>query len=615
MKLQRIAWTLILFPIASGLLGLAIVRIADMRAASAWREQQIQIAVEESKFIVKCVREGWWNAPSSTGEQGTGDGVFAEMTAADKPSRSLTKDDLGEVRIVSDSHISEKERQTLRNASVQWLEEPNGYVRVRSVREVYRPPEPSLWVVLNKRLPPREGVAGGWQQVIVLAATVLGGLVALWRFRKWKHVSDIIRALQSLRSRTTQPMSRTEFLAQIPDGAVSDEISRELMNLLDSYHQNYYSLHTGKGQAETVLAAMPVGILAFTSDLKLWFANRAGIDLLDLQSRMKAKSPLIELIRNPRILELMSDSQRTAQSMDLDVEMPQRSMVLRLRATPLSAASFAADPSGPPAMLLVVSDETRLRQLENYRRDFTANVSHELKTPLAAIKAYAETLLMGALDEEDTRERFVRSIGEQASRLEELILGLLRLTRLQTLPDKIALSPIAIADIVRTLIQEQTPIARSKGIDIQILGMDETCRVMADHESLRTIVGNLLSNAIRYSKPHGEVTLETKADGDWVELAIHDRGIGIPAEDLDRIFERFYTVDKARTKDVGGTGLGLAIVKHLTAAMGGTIRVESQLGIGSTFRLRLKNGETTERLSEAIIGGPSDPQRILRAGN
>ncbi|MFN7732911.1 MAG: sensor histidine kinase [Pirellula sp.] len=615
MKLQRIAWTLFFLPIASGLLGYAIVRMVDARAASAWREQQILIAVEESKFVVKSVREGWWNFASSTSDQTSGEGVLADVTAADKASRSLTKDDLGEVRIVNDVLISEKERQTLRNASVQWLEEPNGYVRVRSVREVYRPPEPSLWVVLNKRLSPREGLAGGWQQVVVLGCTILGGLVALWRFRKSKHVWDIIRALQSLRSRTTQPMSRTEFLAQIPDGAVSDEISRELMNLLDSYHQNYYSLHTGKGQAETVLAAMPVGILAFTSELKLWFANRAGIDLLDLQSRMKAKSPLVELIRNPRILELMSESQRTAQSMDLDVEMPQRSMVLRLRATPLSAASFAADPSGSPAMLLVVSDETRLRQLENYRRDFTANVSHELKTPLAAIKAYAETLLMGALDEEDTRERFVRSIGDQASRLEELILGLLRLTRLQTLPDKIALSPISLADLVRTLIHEQTPIARSKGIEIQILGMDDACRVFADHESLRTIVGNLLSNAIRYSKPQGEVTIESNAEGAWVELSIRDRGIGIPAEDLDRIFERFYTVDKARTKDVGGTGLGLAIVKHLTAAMGGTIRVESQLGVGSVFRLRLKNAEFAPQGSEALARGLSTTPRSIGAGN
>lgn len=260
-------------------------------------------------------------------------------------------------------------------------------------------------------------------------------------------------------------------------------------------------------------------------------------------------------------------------------------------------------------MLLVVSDETRLRQLENYRRDFTANVSHELKTPLAAIKAYAETLLMGALEEEGTRERFVRSIGDQASRLEELILGLLRLTRLQSLPDKLVLSPVSLSDLVRTLIQEQTPIAVSKGIEIQILEMDEACRAMADHESLRTIVGNLLSNAIRYSKPQGAVTIETKVEGAWVELAIRDRGIGIPAEDLDRIFERFYTVDKARTKDAGGTGLGLAIVKHLTAAMGGTIRVESQLGIGSTFRLRLKNAESGPPSTEAVaargLAGPT----------
>jgi len=233
-----------------------------------------------------------------------------------------------------------------------------------------------------------------------------------------------------------------------------------------------------------------------------------------------------------------------------------------------------------------------MKQLENYRKDFTANVSHELKTPLSAIKAYSETLLMGALDDPDARYRFVTSISEQSNKLEQLIRGLMQLNRIQAMPEKLSLSPLRLADVISSVVKEHRTVADSNQIviDNQIEHSSEATdpMVLAEFDALRTILGNLLSNAIRYSKQGGTVTLRCEPNKDRIDLLVIDRGIGIPASDVDRIFERFYTVDKARSRDSGGTGLGLAIVKHLTIAIGGSISVESQLGVGSTFRLSLQ---------------------------
>lgn len=205
---------------------------------------------------------------------------------------------------------------------------------------------------------------------------------------------------------------------------------------------------------------------------------------------------------------------------------------------------------------------------------------------------------MGAIDDPDAAVRFVTSIGEQANRLDQLIRGLMQLSRIQTMPERLELAPIHLADIVKSVVREQSTVAESNQISIinHIEAddlADDQLIVLAEHESLRTVFGNLLSNAIRYSKKGDTVEIKTEHTPDAIDLLVIDHGIGIPAEDINRIFERFYTVDKARSRDSGGTGLGLSIVKHLTAAIGGTIRVSSVLGSGSTFRVSLKRANLT----------------------
>ena len=174
----------------------------------------------------------------------------------------------------------------------------------------------------------------------------------------------------------------------------------------------------------------------------------------------------------------------------------------------------------------------------------------------------------------------------------------MQLSRIQTMPERLELAPIHLADIVKSVVREQSTVAESNQISIvnhieEDDLADDQLIVLAEHESLRTVFGNLLSNAIRYSKKGDTVEIKTEHTPDAIDLLVIDHGIGIPAEDINRIFERFYTVDKARSRDSGGTGLGLSIVKHLTAAIGGTIRVSSVLGSGSTFRVSLKRADLT----------------------
>jgi two-component system phosphate regulon sensor histidine kinase PhoR len=301
---------------------------------------------------------------------------------------------------------------------------------------------------------------------------------------------------------------------------------------------------------------------------------------------------LIEVVRFPPIFQLIQKTSDEQLPEEVELEMPMSKATLRLRAHPLKDPGVKSLGGSSSGVLVTVTDETRLKILENARRDFTANVSHELKTPLSAIKAYSETLLIGALEDPDASRRFVERISEQAHRLDVLIRDLLHLTKLQSQPGKPPLTSLKIEDVLKTCVEEHRTIGGAKNITIDISEVDKECRAKADLESLRTVIGNLLGNAVRYNRPGGWVRVSTKSEQGKVILKVTDSGIGIPPEDLDRVFERFYRVEKARSQDAGGTGLGLAIVKHLVQAMQAEIHVRSELGKGSEFELQLQSAET-----------------------
>jgi len=595
MSFRRVPWRLLLLPVIGGLVGLLVAAWLHDAENRRWFLQQDSEVTQEANLLSRTLA-------SSPDRQQWLDFV-----------QGLRTMNWGEVEILDDSTLSDRVRQSLVVTPTLRIAEPNNCYRI-SVRQPIKDPTasaPNEWMLYSRRVR-KPNLPWLWRAVLLGALGLAGGsalLAGLWQSSQ--STIKLKDTLQSIRYRVKRPVPRNEFLAMFPQILNTDPVGRELIALCDQLHQNSFTNLTGSNTSDAILSAMPEGILAFSSELKLQFANRAAVQLLNLGTRIQDNIPLIELIRQPKLLELVQDVQSRKQSLDCELDATDaadQSVWLRIRgycissdtkpvatrSSPLRKKNDSSETVSPPTatVLLVISDETRVKQLENYRKDFTANVSHELKTPLSAIKAYAETLLMGALDDPDARYRFVTSIGEQANKLEQLIRGVMQLSRIQSMPEKLSLNPLPLAELVGSVVCEHQTVADANEItlDNQLANAPDPTHfiVLAEFDALRTILGNLLSNAIRYSKCGGQVTLKAESNNDRIELLVIDQGIGIPAQDLDRIFERFYTVDKARSRESGGTGLGLAIVKHLTIAIGGSIQVQSELGVGTTFRLSLQ---------------------------
>jgi two-component system, OmpR family, phosphate regulon sensor histidine kinase PhoR len=253
------------------------------------------------------------------------------------------------------------------------------------------------------------------------------------------------------------------------------------------------------------------------------------------------------------------------------------------------AATASRLPGAPsPGVVLVLHDVTELRRLESLRREFVQNVSHELKTPLSSIAAYADTLLEGALDDPDCNRQFVQRIAEQADRLHLLILDLLALARMEADQHAFDVEPTDVSRIVTASLDAHAGVAQAKRIALESFGTDEPVFGFADDEGLRTIMDNLLDNAVNYTPDGGRIAVRWQRQGERVQIVVEDTGVGIAREHQARIFQRFYRIDKARSRELGGTGLGLAIVKHLCQVFGGSISVHSTLGQGSTFTVELR---------------------------
>ena len=284
-------------------------------------------------------------------------------------------------------------------------------------------------------------------------------------------------------------------------------------------------------------------------------------------------------MRDPQFLALARAALERGEAHEAEIVWdgaPKR--LLRVRAAPVREA-------GPGAILLV-GDVSTLRRLERMRSDFVANVSHELRTPLAAIAGAAETLADGALSDPEAGPRFVATIARHADRLTALVDDLLTLSRLESTPESIERVPVDFAHVVRQACDAVAARARDAGLSLDV-DAEGPVRVLGDPEALRRLVDNLVVNAVTYTPAGGAVRVGLAADEGRAVLTVADTGIGIGPEHLARIFERFYRVDKARSRGKGGTGLGLSIVKHAVNLHGGEIAVESRPGAGSTFTVSI----------------------------
>lgn len=337
------------------------------------------------------------------------------------------------------------------------------------------------------------------------------------------------------------------------------------------------ALSDGKQQLELILEAMGQGVMVLDRDGRVRLTNSALLKVLGTDRDLIRKTPL-EVLRRPE-LENAVRAVLGGDAMQVLEITAGSGRILQANVAPVTNISGEVD-----SAVVVFHDLTDIRRTERMRRDFVANVSHEFKTPLTSIRGYTETLLSGAKDDPRIASDFLATIERNAQHLEALVSDLLMLARLE------AEVPATKEQFdLKSVIEEQIAVRKNSlnEREIQVAVHCPAIEVQADRSRLATALSNLIDNAILYNKSRGEIRISAEKESGILSLAVTDTGNGIPSEELPRIFERFYRVDKARARESGGTGLGLSIVKHAIESQGGTIGVTSRIGSGSTFTIRL----------------------------
>jgi two-component system phosphate regulon sensor histidine kinase PhoR len=414
---------------------------------------------------------------------------------------------------------------------------------------------------------------------IAAVATCVAAIVARRRARALDELAKGVTALGE---------GRPYWPIRAKVGGRVGRLARALDAVAPQIETRMARLEQDRQQLRAVLSGMAEGVIAIDARRRLLFANASADELFGLDGTAVGRL-VPELIRSPQVQGAVEATLASHEPYMGEIVLTSREVSLRVQARVLAVHGTPLPGSPPPGAVLVFHDVTELRRLERMRQDFVANVSHELKTPLASIKAYTETLLDWALNDEKVNARFLKRIEEQADRLNQLILDLLSLARLESGQEIFEHKPLALAPVVGSCVESQRGRAESRNLALNLdLGpLDESTLIMADEEAIRQILDNLIDNAIKYTPEGGSVGVTCRFEGDAVALEVADTGIGIPRDDLPRVFERFYRVDKARSRELGGTGLGLSIVKHLVQSIGGQIAVNSRVDVGTRFTVQL----------------------------
>ncbi len=346
-------------------------------------------------------------------------------------------------------------------------------------------------------------------------------------------------------------------------------------------------LSAQKNEQDALLSSMAEGVVAIDAEMRIIQVNRAAARILQLDPKAAVGCLLHDLIQEPSVIELIETVRRDNQSAERDIELKgDRSRHLQVQAGPMNFDAKAA------GVVVVFSDVTRMRELEGMRRNFVSNVSHELRTPLTSIQGFAETLLNPAVKDPEEVRKFLQIIQRHATRLGRIIDDILTLSSLERDAEN---NQIELKiDLIRPVLQAAVELCGKKA-EVKKIKIELTCAeeisAPIDTHLLEQAVINLVDNAVRYSDEGQPIRVEAEQVGSEIFIRVIDHGIGIPEKQLPRIFERFYRVDKARSRELGGTGLGLSIVKHIALAHKGSVEVQSQVGEGSQFTIRLPSSQ------------------------
>jgi two-component system phosphate regulon sensor histidine kinase PhoR len=407
----------------------------------------------------------------------------------------------------------------------------------------------------------------------VLAAMLVGIAVAR---RITAPVAEMTTAAAAMRDGRYE--ARVRQLPQDEIGILGDALNRLGAELT----RRIATMSHDQAQLRAMIAGMVEGVIAVDDHDRVLYSNNAASTLLGIASGGGRGRTLWEVVRLAGLATLVAEARARGEPVHRELALYRGATELALDA---HATAFAVHGAG--GVVVVLHDVTDLRRLERIRRDFVANVSHELKTPLTSIKGYLETLLDGALYDEQNNLRFLQKIETHVARLADLVRDLLDLAYIESREGSLPLTPVEWRSVVDEAVRRYESALERKGLTCTVRGAAEPVLVLAERGAMTHVIDNLLDNAIKYTPSAGAVSITLGRSGELGELAVEDTGMGIPEQDRERIFERFYRVDKARSRELGGTGLGLSIVKHCVHAMGGTVHVDSAPGGGSRFVVRL----------------------------
>jgi len=349
-----------------------------------------------------------------------------------------------------------------------------------------------------------------------------------------------------------------------------EDLSNAVKALALTERERTLGLETERDRLAAVLEQMTDGVLIADAEGRIQFANPAAGKLFEVPSPLG--HTVVEVIRQHQLVQAWQRSRETGEAQEESVELPTLHQFLQLVVLPDRSTGGS---------LLLVQNLTRVRRLETVRRDFVSNVSHELRTPLASLKALTETLRDGALEDPKAARRFLGRIETEVDALTQMTQELLELTRIESGQVPLELKSVAPSQLLESAADRMRAQAERAGVSLRVEIVMGVPDFHADAVRLQQVLVNLIHNAIKFTRPGGEVVLSAHVEGDFVCFAVRDTGVGIPEDDLERIFERFYKADRARSG--GGTGLGLSIARHIVEAHGGKIWAESVEGRGSTF--------------------------------
>lgn len=492
----------------------------------------------------------------------------------------------------SDSIAAEMDNHLSRAEVKEALETGTG----RSIRESGTVNQNMIYVAIPVNIIPNEDpyiirLAMSLQQVDDsinrLTAVLALGLVALFiivAIIGYRIALSLTRPLEQIthvakRIRTMDYNARVKVTKQDEIG----ELGYAINAMADSLQEQMTRIRENEGQLESVLNNMINGIVMIDKTGRILLMNRRAEEVLGFSARELVGRHFAEAKQQYELAQMIQEGLDTQQHLreEITFYFPEERL-LELNVVPIH-------PEGEQfsGVLLVLQDVSAIRRLERMRSEFVANVSHELKTPIAAVKGFAETLLGGVVKDEETTRSFLQIIFDESDRLNRLIGDILELSKIESRRVPLIFSPIELDAFVAKTVTLMEAEAARKNITLT-MEIEPGLYIEADEDRLRQIMMNLLSNGINYTPEGGRVSVKISSRGDeFIHFRISDSGIGIPKKDLPRIFERFYRVDKARSRSSGGTGLGLSIVKHLVELHKGTITVESAVGVGTTFDIEL----------------------------